>query len=134
MKTKAGAMTDRQQRAMAAMEAARKEGCSLTEYARAQGLAVRELYDALAALRRRGVLPGSGRKTRSKFVAVRVEQPIAREPEAPGMLCRIVHSGGCVIECLQWPPAARHTRLRSLTATGSCLVGHSRCPLRVEAV
>jgi hypothetical protein len=121
MKMKGGAMTDKQQRAMAAMEAARKEGCSLTQYARAQGLAVRELYDALAALRRRGVLPGSGRKTRSKFVAVRVEQPVVRKPESPGMLCRILHSGGYVIECLQWPPASWMATLNSETADATPL-------------
>ena len=112
MKMKTGTMTDKQRRAVDAMEAACKEGCSLTEYARAQGLAVRELYDALAALRRRGVLPKTGRRTPSKFVSVQVERPIARAapisrlPEITGTLCRIVHAGGYVIECLQWPPAS----------------------------
>jgi len=47
---------------MAALEAARKEGSSLTEYAQAQGLVIRELYDALDALRRRGSVAGIGQK------------------------------------------------------------------------
>lgn len=103
-------MTDKQRRAIDAMEAARSQGLSLTEYARVQGLVVRELYDALAALRRRGVLPKSGRKARSKFVAVRVAPLVAIAPPATrrsdnsGVLCRIVHARGHVIECTQWPP------------------------------
>lgn len=104
-----GAMTDKQRRALEATEAARSQGCSLTEYAKAQGLVVRELYDALAALRRKGVLPKSGRRSKSKFVSVRVASastamiPSPRLAAAPGVLCRIVHSNGCAIECLQWP-------------------------------
>jgi len=67
-----GAMTEKQRRALEAMEAARRQGCSLTEHAKAQGLAVREIYDALAALRRKGVLPKAAREPKSKFVSVRV--------------------------------------------------------------
>ncbi len=116
-----GTMTDKQRRALEAMEAARSQGCSLTEYARTQGLEVRELYDALAALRRRGVLPKSDKKAHSKFVAVRVTRPVS-VPTAPqrsdgsGVLCRIVQGSGCVIECLQWPPASWMAAL-SLGAT-----------------
>jgi hypothetical protein len=103
-------MTDKQRRALEAMETARSQGLSLTEYARVQGLVVRELYDALAALRRRGVLPKSGRKARSKFVAVQVASPVAvaspgmQRSDGSGVLCRIVHVRGHVIECSQWPP------------------------------
>lgn len=105
-------MTDKQRRAFEAMEAALSQGLSLTEYARVHGLAVRELYDALAGLRRRGVLPKSGRRRQSKFVAVRVVPPVAvtipttQGSGGSGVLCRIVHAHGCVIECTQWPPAS----------------------------
>jgi predicted trehalose synthase len=104
-------MTDKQRRAIEAMEAARSQGCSLTEYAKAQGLAVREVYDALAALRRKGVLPKAARQGKSKFVSVRVAPAstamiaAARAPAVSSVLCRIVHAGGYAIECLQWPPA-----------------------------
>lgn len=104
-----GAMTERQRRALEAMEAARRQGCSLTEYAKAQGLAVREIYDALAALRRKGVLPKAAPRTKSKFVSVRVapaSTAMIAAPRSPGaslVLCRIVHASGYAIECLQWP-------------------------------
>jgi hypothetical protein len=115
-------MTDMQRRALEAMEAARSQGLSLTEYAREQGLVVRELYDALAALRRRGVLPKSGRKARSKFVAVRVAQPVSvampatQLSDGSGVLCRIVHARGHVIECTQWPPPSWVAALSSGSA------------------
>jgi len=44
MEMKNGAMTDKQQRAVVAMQGAGKEGISLTAYARKHGLVVRELY------------------------------------------------------------------------------------------
>jgi DNA-binding IclR family transcriptional regulator len=104
-------ITDKQRRALEVLEAARRQGCSLVEYAQREGLVVREIYDALAALRRKGVLPrasDAGRQ-QSGFVAVRVaSSPLARAA-APGLhpstgvLCRIVQRD-YVIECLQWPP------------------------------
>lgn len=101
-------MTEKQRRALDAMEAARQQGCSLTQYAKAQGLVVREIYDALAALRRKGVLPKPVGRTKSKFVSVRVApvstaMTAAPPPGASGALCRIVHAPGFAIECLQWP-------------------------------
>jgi hypothetical protein len=63
-------MTEKQQRAVEALEAARQEGVTLTAYAKAKGLVIRDLYDALAGLRRKGLLPRSTRKSRSRFLAV----------------------------------------------------------------
>lgn len=105
----AAEMTEKQRRALDAMEAARQQGCSLTQYAKAQGLAVREIYDALAALRRKGVLPKPVGRAKSKFVSVRVApasmtlSAAAPSRDASGVLCRIVHAAGLAIECLQWP-------------------------------
>lgn len=104
-------MTDKQRQAVAAMEAARSQGCSLTDYAKANGLDVQRIFAILTMLRRRGLLPASGRKQRSPFVAVRV-QPTATSPTAIpsnlsaglSVVCRIVPRHGEVIECLQWPP------------------------------
>lgn len=98
------AMTQKQRVAMEAREVAQREGKPLSEYAKAQGLAIRELYDALASLRRNGTLPRSGRQPRSKFVAVRVA---AHGPPRTDVMvvCRIVSREGHVIECVQWPPA-----------------------------
>ncbi len=107
MKT-VGQMTEKQRRAIEAMEGARREGVALSEYAKAHGLAIRELYDGIAGLRRTGRLPKSATKKRSrgKFVAVRVAgahgSPMSNSWSGTA-LCRIVQRG-CVIECLQWPP------------------------------
>jgi hypothetical protein len=69
---------------MEALQSARREGKALSEYAKANGLAIWELYNALACLRRKGVLPRSGRsrKPGSKFVAVQCRRE--RQPVFPG--------------------------------------------------
>lgn len=97
-------MTEKQRVASEALQSAKREGKTLTDYAKAHGLEVRELYDSLAGLRRKGLLPGGRRRSRSKFVAVRVAaEPM---PSRTGAVCRIVTREGFVIECAQWPPAS----------------------------
>lgn len=49
--------TEKQRQAIEAMEGARSEGVALSKYAEAHGLIIRELYDAIACLRRKGLLP-----------------------------------------------------------------------------
>jgi hypothetical protein len=71
---------------------------------------VREIYDAIAALRRKGVLPPAmvKAKKKSRFVAVRVEGstiPGAGVAERSALLCRVLLGGGAVLECREWPPA-----------------------------
>ena len=100
-------MTEKQQQAVDALEAARQEGATLTAYAKAKGLVIGDLYSTLTALRRKGLLPRPRRKPRSKFVAVHVEVPppiLGRAPGSGGVVCRIVHADGFLIECTQWPP------------------------------
>jgi hypothetical protein len=73
-------LTEKQRIAMEALEGARRAGVPLSDYAKAKGLELRPVYDAIAALRRRGALPGTDRprKRKSKFVAVRVtSSPVA---------------------------------------------------------
>jgi hypothetical protein len=104
-------LTEKQRTAMAAAEAARTAGLTLIAHCRAHGLNVREVYDAIAALRRGGVLPRAqkSRRHKSEFVAVRVMK--AQQPSpgmttpGAGMVCRLVHANGLVIECGEWPPA-----------------------------
>jgi hypothetical protein len=67
--------TEKQRQAVEAMEGARSEGVTLSKYAETHGLVIRELYDAIACLRRKGLLPKPTRKTKSKFVAVRMVAP-----------------------------------------------------------
>lgn len=105
-------LTDTQRTAMAALQAAQASGTGLSAYARAHGLSARQLHDSVAALRRRGVLPPTDRPRPRKrpFVAVRVVTPRASPAitSAPrtGMVCRLIHAGGLVIECGEWSPAA----------------------------
>jgi len=82
----------------------------LSDYAKAKGLELRPVYDAIAALRRRGALPGTDRprKRKSKFVAVRVtSSPVAVAEVArasrTGLVCRLVCAPGWAIECGEWP-------------------------------
>jgi hypothetical protein len=67
-------LTQKQRRAMTVAEAARTAGWTLSAYCTEQGLNMREVYDAIAALRRSGVLPRAqrSRRRKSEFVAVRV--------------------------------------------------------------
>jgi hypothetical protein len=100
-------MTEKQQQAVDAFEAARQEGVTLTAYAKAKGLVIGDLYSTLAGLRRKGLLPRPPRKPHSKFVAVRVAAPppvLGRAPGSGAVVCRIVHADGYLIECTQWPP------------------------------
>jgi hypothetical protein len=79
--------TEKQQQAIEAMEGARGEGVALSKYAKAHGLAIRELYDAIACLRRKGLLSKPTRKANNKFVSLRA---VAATDLAGG-----VHGGGC---------------------------------------
>lgn len=103
-------MTQKQQQAVAALEAARSQGCSLTSYARASGLNAQRLYSMLHALRQRGLLPEVEPEPPSPFVAVRVQPSTSVREIASAVgggsavVCRIVRRRGDVIECLHWPP------------------------------
>lgn len=105
-------LTQKQRVAVEAVEAAKQAGMTLSDYAKAQGLEVRPVYDAIAALRRRGALAGSDRprkrEGKSRFVAVRVRNSSVPLPEVSqaarcGLVCRLVWAQGWVIECGEWP-------------------------------
>src|ERR1700684_3571766 len=102
--------TEKQRLVMEALEGARREGVALSHYAKARGLAIREVYDSIACLRRKGLLPKPAKKAKSTFVAVRVAGPNARAVASTrcaiggDVLCRIVCLKGAMIECTQWPP------------------------------
>ncbi len=106
-------LTEKQRVAVEALEGARRADVPLSDYAKAKGLELRPAYDAIATLRRRGVLPGSdrSRKRKSKFVAVRVRSSPASVTEiaqATGsdLVCRLVCAQGWTIECGEWPSAS----------------------------
>ena len=103
----AAVMTQKQRAAIEALEAARKQGCSLAQYAREHGLNAQRIHVMLSELRKRGLLPKSGRRRRGRFLSVRVQaQPVSAPAMLgdPGVVCRLVHSNRYVIECLHWPP------------------------------
>ncbi len=113
-----GEMTDKQRTAMAALQAARASGTGLSAYARTHGLNERQVHDSISALRRRGALPPADRSRSRKaaFVAVRVgdsQGSSSAMTPAPrtGMVCRLVHASGLIVECGEWPTA---TVLKSL--------------------
>jgi hypothetical protein len=104
-------LTAKQRVAAEAQAAARAAGISLVEYARTNGLVVRELYDAIAALRRRGALSGASRPRprsgRDRFLPVRVvNTPTIAMPTVPrgGPVCRLMDAGAMALECAEWPP------------------------------
>jgi len=100
------ALTQKQREAVEALEGARRTGVSLSDYAKAKGFELRPVYDAIATLRRRGALPPTDRprKRKSRFVAVRVRgSPVPMAAVRSGLVCRLLRSDGCVIECGEWP-------------------------------
>jgi len=100
-------MTELQRQSLEHFERARREGLSIKAYARAHGISAQQIYDTVARLRRRGALPDQAARS-GKFIAVKIAPP----PISPATVCRMLGSGGFVIECLQWPP---RTWLESLT-------------------
>jgi hypothetical protein len=107
-------LTQKQRVAIEALEGAQRAGVPLSDYAKAKGLELRPVYDAIAALRRRGTLPRPERapqrkkRPKSKFVAVRVTSSPASLGDAgraggSGVVCRLVRADGCAIECGEWP-------------------------------
>lgn len=62
-------LTKTQAQALECLEGARTAGVALSEHVRSRGLELRKIYDAIAQLRRRGIVPPAPRRVR-KRVAV----------------------------------------------------------------
>jgi hypothetical protein len=110
-------LSEKQQQAMMYLEQSRAAGIKLSQHLRAQGVELRPMYDALAALRRKGVLASVSAKRKgsaSPFVKVRVASgaPMTRQ----GVLCRVLIGGAAVMECGEWPPPAWVAALLGLRA------------------
>ena len=100
-------LTAKQQWALEHREGSRREGLTLSAYARVHGLPVREIYDALAALRRKGVLPRPVPGAKAPFVAVRVRPGSTVSPMATSVpVCRVLIGSAGVLECGEWPPVS----------------------------
>lgn len=105
-------LTVKQRQALEHVERARSQGMKLSDYARSHSVSARAIYDAMAALRHKGVLPRGRASSKSAFVAVRVTSstvpstPVVHTGERNAMLCRVLIGGSAVIECAEWPPVA----------------------------
>ena len=113
-----GELTKHQRHCLEHLRQAEALGLSLTEYARAHGVKVRMLYDAVVHFRRTGMMaktekgeeprkPRAERKSTeltSPFVAVRVE-PEQAPMGRPFPVLRLQHVGGHVLEFGAWPAA-----------------------------
>jgi hypothetical protein len=92
-------LTKSEQETVDQVAAARGMGVSLREYAESNGINVHGLYRRSSRLR---LKTEKAKVTRADpFVAV----PITRKTEEKrsGIVCRVVHRSGAVIECHQWP-------------------------------
>jgi hypothetical protein len=99
-------LTQKQREAVEALEGARRAGVPLSDYAKTKGLELRPIYDAIAALRRRGALPPAERprKRKPRFIAVRVRSaPVPMAAVRSALVCRLLRRDGCAIECAEWP-------------------------------
>ena len=121
MKTKHEELTAGERRYLEHVERARSRGLVLSDYCRSIGMNPFALYSMRRQLRRKGKLPpapplsaaraqrGTQMRRPSALVAVRVAQPtipmVPAVSQGTGMICRLRHASGWVIECGSWPPA-----------------------------
>lgn len=64
------ALTEMQAQAIECLEGARSAGVALSAHVRSRGLNLRGIYDAIAQLRRRGIVPPAPRRERKRAAAV----------------------------------------------------------------
>lgn len=100
------ALSPRQQEYLEHVHRAEELGISLREYADAQGLKVKDIYNVKRQLVKKGVL-GTPTAATADFVAVRIADP------GGAVVCRLRHPSGWEISCGNWPPAAWLTAVLS---------------------
>ena len=117
-------LTQRQREAVEALEGARRAGVSLSDYAKAKGLELRPVYDAIAALRRRGTLPPADRprkrRSKSRFVAVRVRN-------SPAAVAAASATAWCVGWCVAMAARSSAVNGRSRSGSRQCCEGAEGC-------
>jgi len=102
-------LTLAEERFLERVQEAASEGVSLRDYYRAHGLSVAMLYKVRRRLVRKGLLPplrqsAGTTEVAGKLVAVRVAQAMEEAQVAvPGLVCRLHHPSGWLIECGEWP-------------------------------
>ena len=107
-------LTEREQQYLEHVRRAKERGISLVEYCAELGVKPRALYSTRRDMVRKGLLPrvrpvkGERRRVTSKkssFATVRVaaRTPVSAEG---GVVCRVRHPSGCLLELGHWPEAA----------------------------
>lgn len=104
-------LTDRERECLKHIRQARERGMSFAEYCRSAGLKANEWHGVRHGMVKKKLLPpGPGAKPKSapsrrkpaRFIPVRVESS-SSTGSSIGMLCRVRHPSGCIIECASWP-------------------------------
>ena len=110
-------LTPRERRYLEHVRRAQERGISLVAHCKELGLNPRALYSTRRDMVHKGVLPrvrapkGAPKRHRTKkpagkFAAVRVAAPTLPSQTGSGVLCRVRHPSGCVLELGAWPEAA----------------------------
>ena len=98
-------LTPAEQQYLEHVRAAQGEGISLLQYYRAKELSVYSLYNIRRRLIKKGVVRreraawSTTKRKSDAFVAVHV----TRAASGAGVVCRVQHPSGWVIECASWP-------------------------------
>jgi transposase-like protein len=104
-----GELTLAEQRLLERVQEAASEGVSLRDYYRAHGLSVTMLYKVRRRLVQKGLLPplrqsAGTSEVPGKLVEVQVAEALEEaEVAVPGLVCRLHHPSGWLIECGEWP-------------------------------
>jgi hypothetical protein len=107
-------LTGPEQQYLEHLGVAQSRGMTLAQYCRAQGLRPQSLYGISHRLARKGFLGHREQGAKKpvpagKFLAVRVAAAAA--PAPAGMVCRLRHPNGWVVECANWPQASWMSQL-----------------------
>jgi hypothetical protein len=104
-------LTDRERECVKHIRQARERGMSFAEYCRSTGLKANEWHGVRHGMVKKKLLPPvpgsrpkpvrSGGKP-ARFIPVRVESS-SGTGSSIGMLCRVRHPSGWIIECASWP-------------------------------
>ena len=120
MNAKREELTAGERRYLEHVRQARSQGMGLSQYCRSVGLNPFSLYSMRRQMRRKGILPPAQQTERAagakeprgsavpgRFVAVRVVEPaVPAAAAAAGLVCRLRHPSGWMIECGSWPESS----------------------------
>lgn len=99
-------LSAREQECLEHLQKAQELGSSLTEYAAAFSLDVRELYAMKQQLVKKGAIAGRTKvedaEKSAGFAPVRI---LPSAPPPGSIACRLTHPSGWVIECAKFPSA-----------------------------